>query len=135
MLGVELNVQIVTESFLAVPFLVGAGARGRPDPAAAGGPAGGRRRTSAILPCPFEPVPLIEAMWWHPMYTRDAGHRWLRDVFVQAGAAPDDDLAAPEPSPAEMLRTGGVLLPNSGRSWLQYANGSKCARRNQRHAG
>jgi DNA-binding transcriptional LysR family regulator len=98
MLGVEVNVQIVTESFLALPFLVAA-VRGvgliqkrladRLAPAA----------EVRILPCPFEPVPLIEALWWHPMYTRDAGHRWLRDVFVRAGkrlAASEADMVTAE---------------------------------------
>jgi DNA-binding transcriptional LysR family regulator len=83
LLGVEFNVQMVTESFLAVPFLV----------AAVRGVALIQHRlaerlavaaTVRVLPCPFEPVPLIEALWWHPMFTRDAGHRWLRDAFVRA---------------------------------------------------
>lgn len=84
LLGVELNVQLVTESFLVLPFLVAA-VRGvgliqkrladRLAPAA----------DVRVLPCPFEPLPLIEALWWHPMYTRDAGHRWLRDLFGRAG--------------------------------------------------
>ena len=96
MLGVEFNVQIITESFLALPFLV-ASVRGvgliQQRLAARLAAAADVR----ILPCPFEPVPLIEALWWHPMYTRDAGHRWLRDVFVQAGARLTDDLtSAPE---------------------------------------
>ena len=91
MLGVELNVQIVTESFLAMPFLVGT-VRGvgliqkrladRLAPAA----------EVRILPCPFEPVPLVEALWWHPMYTRDAGHHWMRDLFARASA----QLSVPE---------------------------------------
>lgn len=94
MLGVEFNVQMVTESFVSLPFLVAA-ARGvgliQKRLADCLAPAAGVR----VLPCPFEPVPLIEALWWHPMYTRDAGHRWLRDLFVRAGA----HLAMPRPSP------------------------------------
>lgn len=91
MLGVEFNVQMVTESFLALPFLV----------AAVRGVGLIQKRLAdrlalaadvRVLPCPFEPVPMIEAMWWHPMYTRDAGHRWLRDLFARAG----ERLAAPE---------------------------------------
>jgi hypothetical protein len=37
-----------------------------------------------ILPCPFGVAPLIEALWWHPMYDRDPGHRWLRQLFTEA---------------------------------------------------
>ena len=84
LLGIQCTERIVTESFLALPFLVGA-IRG----------VGLIQRRLAyrlaaaaqvrILPCPFEAVPLIEALWWHPTYTGDAGHRWLRDVFGQAG--------------------------------------------------
>jgi hypothetical protein len=22
--------------------------------------------------------------WWHPMYDRDPGHRWLRQLFTEA---------------------------------------------------
>ena len=46
-----------------------------------------------ILPCPFDVASLIDALWWHPMYDRDPGHRWLRQLFaeaalsVEAGAA------------------------------------------------
>jgi DNA-binding transcriptional LysR family regulator len=98
MLGVEVNVQVVTESFLALPFLVAA-VRGvgliQKRLADRLGPAADVR----ILPCPFEPVPLIEALWWHPMNTRDAGHRWLRDLFVRAGAHLPLSRPAPETVP------------------------------------
>ena len=26
-------------------------------------------------------TPLVEALWWHPVYERDTGHQWLRTVF------------------------------------------------------
>ena len=82
MAGIEPNVVAISESFLALPFLV----------------AGTDRfaliqerlacRLSAaaevrILPCPFPVTPLVEALWWHPVYDRDAGHRWLRSAFTQ----------------------------------------------------
>jgi DNA-binding transcriptional LysR family regulator len=34
-----------------------------------------------ILSCPYETMPIVEAMWWHPMHQRDAGHTWLRELF------------------------------------------------------
>ncbi len=48
------------------------------------GPAAGVR----LLPCPFAAVPVQEALWWHPVHTRDAGHIWLRDTAT-LDAAPD----------------------------------------------
>lgn len=83
MLGIEPRVQVVTESFLALPRLV----------AGTGRIALLQRRLvdqlpadSGIraLPPPFEAAPLIEAMWWHPMYDADPGHAYLRDVVVRA---------------------------------------------------
>ena len=38
-----------------------------------------------VLPCPFDADPLIETIWWHPMYDSDPGHLWLRDLFRQSG--------------------------------------------------
>jgi hypothetical protein len=29
----------------------------------------------------------MEALWWHPMYGRDPGHRWLRELFSEAARA------------------------------------------------
>ncbi|WP_208765554.1 hypothetical protein [Kitasatospora cineracea] len=46
------------------------------------GPHGGVR----TLPCPFEPVPLTEALWWHPAHAQDAAHRWLRGTAARVGA-------------------------------------------------
>ncbi|OXM64063.1 LysR family transcriptional regulator [Amycolatopsis vastitatis] len=86
MLGIEPHVQVVTETFLTVPGLVAGTNRvallqrrladGIPD-------ALGVR----ALPCPFEATPLVEAMWWHPMYEADPEHRYLRDVVARTVAA------------------------------------------------
>ncbi|MGW0941346.1 LysR substrate-binding domain-containing protein [Streptomyces sp. NPDC002623] len=40
-----------------------------------------------VLPCPFEAVPVGEAMWWHPVHTQDASHIWLRRKAAEVGAA------------------------------------------------
>jgi DNA-binding transcriptional LysR family regulator len=83
MLGVQPRVQLVAESFLALPFLVAAG----------NGLALMQERLARqlaptvpirILPCPFDVASLIDALWWHPMYDRDPGHRWLRQLFTEA---------------------------------------------------
>ena len=86
MLGIEPHVQVVTETFLTVPGLVA-----------------GTNRVALLqrrladrvpaelgvraLPCPFEVGPLLEAMWWHPMYDEDPEHRYLRDLVVRAATA------------------------------------------------
>jgi DNA-binding transcriptional LysR family regulator len=38
-----------------------------------------------VLPCPFDVVPLNEALWWHPIYQNDRAHLWLRGVVAEAG--------------------------------------------------
>ena len=54
-----------------------------------------------ILPCPFD----VEALWWHPMYERDAGHRWLRQLFTEA--ARFVHLGTDKESPLEGVLGGG----------------------------
>jgi DNA-binding transcriptional LysR family regulator len=85
MLGVEPRVQIVVESFLALPFVIAGTDRIAlvqsqlvPRLTAAG--------DIRALPCPFDAVPVAEALWWHPMYERDPGHIWLREVLAEAGS-------------------------------------------------
>jgi hypothetical protein len=33
-----------------------------------------------LLDCPFDAVPVQEALWWHSVHTHDAGHLWLRET-------------------------------------------------------
>jgi DNA-binding transcriptional LysR family regulator len=84
MLGVEPRVQIIVESFLALPFVIAGTDRIAlvqshlvPRITAAG--------DVRALPCPFDAVPIAEALWWHPMYERDPAHLWLRDTLAEAG--------------------------------------------------
>lgn len=83
MLGIEPRVQIVTESFLAIPGLV----------AGSGRVALLQRRLADRIPatlgvraleCPFEVSPLLEAMWWHPIHDDDPEHRYLRNLVATA---------------------------------------------------
>src|SRR5262249_11444658 len=46
------------------------------------GPGSGIR----LLDCPFDAVPVQEALWWHPVHTHDAGHVWLRELASTVGA-------------------------------------------------
>ena len=97
MLGIEPRVQVVNESFLTVPALIS-----RSDRIALL-----QRRLVDLLPLdtgiralpvPFEVSPLIEAMWWHPVFDDDPEHSYLRDVVLRAagqalpgGIDPADD--------------------------------------------
>jgi DNA-binding transcriptional LysR family regulator len=85
MLGIEPRVQVVTENFLTVPGLVAGSDR----------IALLQRRLVDLLPLdtgiralpvPFEAGPLVEAMWWHPVYDDDPEHRYLRDLVARAAA-------------------------------------------------
>jgi DNA-binding transcriptional LysR family regulator len=96
MLGIDPHVQIVVESFLALPFAV-AGTDRVALVQAQLAPHLTSSGLVRVLPCPFDVVPLLEACWWHPMNELDPAHTWLRDVLVEAcrelGPTPD---AGPE---------------------------------------
>ncbi|MCM0616841.1 LysR family transcriptional regulator [Paenarthrobacter sp. TYUT067] len=34
------------------------------------------------LPTPFDPVPIVETLWWHASKDSDPGHRWLRGFLT-----------------------------------------------------
>lgn len=47
---------------------------------------------TVAVPTPFDPVELIQRLWWHPAHTHDAGHAWFRELVaarVAAGALRD----------------------------------------------
>ena len=86
MLGIEPRVQVVTESFLTVPHLVANTDR----------VALLQRRLADRLPpdsgvtavlVPFDAGPLVQAMWWHPVYEHDPEHAYLRDAVTRAAQA------------------------------------------------
>lgn len=83
MLGVEPRVQVITENFLTVPGLVAGSNRISLL----------QRRLADLVPpdlgvralsCPPEVGPLIEAMWWHPVYDKDPEHMYLRKLMLRA---------------------------------------------------
>jgi DNA-binding transcriptional LysR family regulator len=88
MIGISPRVEVSVPSFHLLPSLV-AGTR---RVAVAQGRLVDRCPTRGVrvLPCPFPAVPLQEAMWWHPVHTRDAGHVWLRKVVAEVGRTIDD---------------------------------------------
>ncbi|GAA0459348.1 LysR family transcriptional regulator [Actinoplanes campanulatus] len=78
LLGVEASAQIVVDSFLAVPlFLAGT------DRVALLQERLARQMTGLrLLECPFDVVPLVQALWWHPVYDLDPEHIWLREKLA-----------------------------------------------------
>jgi DNA-binding transcriptional LysR family regulator len=80
-LGIEPRIDLVVENFLSLPLLiVGTDRLALIQERLA-------RRLSGfadirIMSCPYDAMPIVEAMWWHPMHQRDAGHAWLRELFV-----------------------------------------------------
>ncbi len=77
MLGVEPHVQMVVESFLALPFLVALVQAKLADRLTASG-------DIRAMVCPFDAVPLVGAFWWHPIHNDDPEHEWLRAAFTEA---------------------------------------------------
>jgi DNA-binding transcriptional LysR family regulator len=83
MLGIEPRVQVVNENFLTVPSLIVGSDRIALLQ---------RRLVDQLplnagiraLPLPFDAGPLIEAMWWHPVYDDDPEHAYLRDLVFRA---------------------------------------------------
>jgi DNA-binding transcriptional LysR family regulator len=87
MLGIEPHVQVLADSFQLLPSLVTGTRRVAMIhellAARLGlGPGSGIR----LLDCPFDAVPVREALWWHPVHTHDAGHVWLREMASAVGA-------------------------------------------------
>ncbi|WP_059013561.1 LysR family transcriptional regulator [Streptomyces specialis] len=89
--GIEPDVRLGTDSFLAVPSLV----TGTNNLALLQ-----RRLVSTVgLPpgvkaveFPFESPVMRLALWWHPSRESDPAHRWLRDQFLRAASyLPDLD--------------------------------------------
>lgn len=84
MLGIEPKVEVSVDTFQSLPLLV-AGTRRIAlvqarlarllEPVAA----------VRVVEPPYEAVPLREALWWHPVYTQDAAHIWLRETAARIG--------------------------------------------------
>lgn len=86
LLGIDPRIEVVTESFTAIPDLV----------AGTGRIALLQNRLACQIPAdagirvwdpPFDAVPLVEAAWWHPLSTNDVEHRFLRSVLADAARA------------------------------------------------
>jgi len=83
-LGLEPRVEVVVESFLAVPqFVIGTSRLAMVQRGIAR--LIERFDGVALLDPPFEATPLSNALWWHPAYRNDPAHAWMREIFVRAG--------------------------------------------------
>lgn len=92
-LGMEVQVEVVVESFLALPqFVLGTDRLGMVQRGV------GRLieplEGIVLLEPPFEVTPLSNALWWHPVHRSDPTHIWLRDVFTRASEILSAELGA-----------------------------------------
>jgi DNA-binding transcriptional LysR family regulator len=87
-LGIEPRIEVVVESFLSMThFIVGTSRVAIIQAAIA--PLALRAGGVRVVGLPFDPTPLTNALWWHPVHGRDPEHAWMRDLFVEAGRIVD----------------------------------------------
>jgi LysR family nod box-dependent transcriptional activator len=83
-LGIEANVEVVVESFLAIPhFIAGTNRVGIIHSALV--PLAMRAAAVRVVGLPFSPTPIVNALWWHPVHSHDPEHAWMRTLFEEAG--------------------------------------------------
>jgi DNA-binding transcriptional LysR family regulator len=85
-LGIEPRIEAIVESFVTLPTFI-AGTRrlgllqaGLADLALAMGGV-------EVFDPPFDATPITNALWWHPGYTHDPEHVWMREQFAEATAS------------------------------------------------
>lgn len=87
-LGIEPHVEVIVESFLSMThFIAGTKRIGVIQTAIA--PLAVRAGGVRVVRLPFDPTPLTNALWWHPVHGRDPEHAWMRELFVEAGRIVD----------------------------------------------
>ncbi|MGO2111369.1 MAG: LysR family transcriptional regulator [Pseudoclavibacter sp.] len=84
-LGMEPQVRTVVESFALLPLFVSGTDRlaliqRRLVPLVA-------HAGVDVHELPFEPTPVIEALWWHPTHDSDPEHEWFRGLLARAAAS------------------------------------------------
>lgn len=83
-LGAEPRIEAVVESFLALPlFISGTDRVGLIQRALV--PLACRLDGIRVVRLPFPATPLVNALWWHPVHSRDPEHAWMRELFAEAG--------------------------------------------------
>jgi DNA-binding transcriptional LysR family regulator len=87
MLGIEPRVQVLADSFQLLPSLVAGTRRVALIHELLAARLGlGPGSDIRLLDCPFDAIPVQEALWWHPVHIHDAGHLWLRELAGAVGA-------------------------------------------------
>ena len=86
MVGVEPWVDITTESFLVVPFLVAGTDRIGFVPSLLAERLAGLREFRRVE-LPIMTMEIVEALWWSPVHDADAGHSWFRGILREAAAS------------------------------------------------
>lgn len=97
-LGIEPHIDCVVEGFLSLPWFI-AGTRRLGLIQARLAPFVTQHPGVRVVAPPFEPTPIRNALWWHPVHDRDPEHVWMRSLFAEAGrelAASSDPLDQPE---------------------------------------
>lgn len=94
LLGIDPDVRLVVEGFLALPHHVRGTDRvsimHRALADSIGLPTSSSMR---MVEPPFDVVPAVEALWWHPVHHDDPEHAWLRGLF-------GDERSVSRPGPA-----------------------------------
>ena len=94
LLGVEPRVEAIVESFLALPhFIAGTNRLGLLQAGLADHAAS--VSDIRVLELPFDAMPVVNALWWHPVHSRDPEHAWMRGLFEQASALVSGTKAVP----------------------------------------
>jgi DNA-binding transcriptional LysR family regulator len=83
MRGIEPRAQVVTESFLTARSLIVGSDRIALVPRLLLDVPGMRDGLS-VHRCPVDVGPLVQAMWWHPVYDYEPEHRFLREMILRA---------------------------------------------------
>lgn len=85
LLGLEPRVEAVVESFTLLPLFIAHTDRlGLIQRRLA--PAITQQGDVRAHELPFEPVPLVAALWWHPVHEGDPEHDWFRHMFQTASS-------------------------------------------------
>jgi DNA-binding transcriptional LysR family regulator len=83
-LGIEPKVEVVVESFLAIPHFIADTSRVAIIHSALV-PLAQRAASVRVVGLPFAPTPIVNALWWHPVHSHDPEHTWMRSLFEEAG--------------------------------------------------
>lgn len=83
-LGLDARIETIVQSFLALPYFIRGTERIGVVQESLASEASLLPGVRALRP-PFEAVPVVNALWWHPVHETDAEHAWMRGVFQSAG--------------------------------------------------